>query len=412
MGVSEESKPLLEKKLVSAGEAQHQVAPPPRHLAVAVPELNGSERGWNGRLLQCFGSCDTTGVASAALVHSVPCVAFGHNVKRAFGKSFWKHTLVFALLFSVWGYAYLGASFRVGIACGPDFPPHHPGPHDEPYPGVKATQHELLPGATLDGDLVDDDLVEKPILSGATLDEDLLLQASLEDSSAIVATQADVSSSVPTELEESTSVPTELEESTTFPAQLALPEGRKLLHKHKHEEDDDDDDDDYFDEDHEHKHKHDKKIKQDAKKWLKELEKELNSHHDDHFNHNDDFHRHGPACREARRHLGMTWGVLVLSFLAGAVYAARMRTKIRSQFGIPGSRCGDLWTWLFCGACALCQETRTLWHNNVHEGLWFGPTLLAGPSSEQPFLAPVQQTATKVAPTKPDTLHVAAEDAV
>jgi hypothetical protein len=34
---------------------------------------------------------------------------------------------------------------------------------------------------------------------------------------------------------------------------------------------------------------------------------------------------------------------------------------------------GDFCTWCWCGPCALCQETRTLWANNVHEGVWYGP---------------------------------------
>ena len=38
-----------------------------------------------------------------------------------------------------------------------------------------------------------------------------------------------------------------------------------------------------------------------------------------------------------------------------------------------GSRMGDLCTWLWCSPCALCQETRTLWANNVAEGVWHGP---------------------------------------
>lgn len=62
---------------------------------------------------------------------------------------------------------------------------------------------------------------------------------------------------------------------------------------------------------------------------------------------------------------------ILMSF--GAVYAARHRTQIRQKFGIAGSRLGDFCAWYWCGTCALCQETRTLWHNNVVDGVWLGP---------------------------------------
>ena len=69
-----------------------------------------------------------------------------------------------------------------------------------------------------------------------------------------------------------------------------------------------------------------------------------------------------------------------------------------------GSRCKDCLAWLFCGPCALCQETRTLAVNNVHSGVWFGPTMLAAPLP-QPVQAPNQQIASK-APTKPEEPQV------
>lgn len=56
-----------------------------------------------------------------------------------------------------------------------------------------------------------------------------------------------------------------------------------------------------------------------------------------------------------------------------------------------GSRLKDCFAWLFCSPCALCQETRTLAANNVHLGIWFGPTMLAAPV--HPLQAPVHQTA-------------------
>lgn len=59
--------------------------------------------------------------------------------------------------------------------------------------------------------------------------------------------------------------------------------------------------------------------------------------------------------------------------VVGAIYAAHHRSQIRRKFGIAGSFLGDCCAWYWCGACALCQETRTLWHNNVVDGVWLGP---------------------------------------
>ena len=54
-----------------------------------------------------------------------------------------------------------------------------------------------------------------------------------------------------------------------------------------------------------------------------------------------------------------------------------------------GSRLGDFCTWCWCGPCALCQETRTLWTNNVHDGVWHGPTQLV--ASSGPPVPPLRQ---------------------
>lgn len=67
----------------------------------------------------------------------------------------------------------------------------------------------------------------------------------------------------------------------------------------------------------------------------------------------------------------------VLLGLLGVVYAARRRTQMREQFGIAGTRMNDFCSWLWCPLCSLCQETRTLWSNNVREGVWYGPAQLA-----------------------------------
>lgn len=82
-------------------------------------------------------------------------------------------------------------------------------------------------------------------------------------------------------------------------------------------------------------------------------------------------------CHQAQAVQGFSFGVLALLSLIGTIYAAYRRTQIRKKFGIAGSVLGDFCQWIWCPACALCQETRTLWHNNVTEGVWLGPTTTA-----------------------------------
>jgi hypothetical protein len=55
-----------------------------------------------------------------------------------------------------------------------------------------------------------------------------------------------------------------------------------------------------------------------------------------------------------------------------ALYAAWRRAALRRRFGLPGGPVRDAAAWLCCASCALCQETRTLAHNNVTGGFWLG----------------------------------------
>ena len=70
--------------------------------------------------------------------------------------------------------------------------------------------------------------------------------------------------------------------------------------------------------------------------------------------------------------LAALYNLAIVSFVIGVIYAARQRTLMRQKFLIPGSKWRDLWTWLCCPLCALCQETRTLRANNVRDGEWGG----------------------------------------
>ena len=84
---------------------------------------------------------------------------------------------------------------------------------------------------------------------------------------------------------------------------------------------------------------------------------------------------------------GLFFLAVVLAFV-GVLYAGRRRTQMREKFGIAGTRLSDLCSWLWCPLCSLCQETRTLWSNNVHEGVWYGRTQLvaAEPVMEAPMV--------------------------
>ena len=50
-------------------------------------------------------------------------------------------------------------------------------------------------------------------------------------------------------------------------------------------------------------------------------------------------------CHQALAALGATYCVMVVLAIIGVVYAAQRRTQIRKQFGIAGSRLGDICTW-------------------------------------------------------------------
>lgn len=64
-----------------------------------------------------------------------------------------------------------------------------------------------------------------------------------------------------------------------------------------------------------------------------------------------------------------SWSITFVFF----AYAGWRRIQIRKKFQIPGDDTLDYASWIFCAPCALCQETRTLAHNNVDNGAWHGP---------------------------------------
>lgn len=76
-------------------------------------------------------------------------------------------------------------------------------------------------------------------------------------------------------------------------------------------------------------------------------------------------------------------GITVLAYTM--YWASLRRTALRERFGIAGSRTEDCAVWACCAPCALAQETRTLMHNNVTEGLWHGPLLAPQPQQHSAY---------------------------
>lgn len=89
------------------------------------------------------------------------------------------------------------------------------------------------------------------------------------------------------------------------------------------------------------------------------------------------FHSHNPLPDECQARIAPAFLALAALILAMcvslALVLARRRTAMREQFGIEGSAKKDCLLYFFCTPCALAQETRTLMHENVHEGVWYGP---------------------------------------
>lgn len=61
------------------------------------------------------------------------------------------------------------------------------------------------------------------------------------------------------------------------------------------------------------------------------------------------------------------------AFLLGVYFLARRRSQLREKFGIAGSLFKDFCLYCWCLQCAICQEYRTMLHNNVRGGVWHGP---------------------------------------
>eukprot|EP00803_Ostreobium_quekettii_P006222 evm.model.scf_1302.4 EVM.evm.TU.scf_1302.4 scf_1302:14320-16061(+) len=65
--------------------------------------------------------------------------------------------------------------------------------------------------------------------------------------------------------------------------------------------------------------------------------------------------------------------ITIVAGIALIVLGTMNRQDLRRKFGLEGHPCTDCLLWTFCQPCALSQETRTLWHNSVRDGMWRGP---------------------------------------
>lgn len=83
------------------------------------------------------------------------------------------------------------------------------------------------------------------------------------------------------------------------------------------------------------------------------------------------------------------FAVVLSAAICLMLFFARRRTVIRERFGIEGTTNGDIALYMCCGPCALAQETRTLMHEQVHDGMWYGA--LPGVQAPVAVAAPVGQ---------------------
>ncbi|XP_074283568.1 protein PLANT CADMIUM RESISTANCE 2-like [Silene latifolia] len=69
---------------------------------------------------------------------------------------------------------------------------------------------------------------------------------------------------------------------------------------------------------------------------------------------------------------GLVYAMLLAVFGCACMYSFFYRVRMRQQYNLKGSRCGDCCIHLWCEMCALCQEHRELKLRgfNMHSG-WY-----------------------------------------
>ncbi|CAD7695168.1 unnamed protein product, partial [Ostreobium quekettii] len=74
----------------------------------------------------------------------------------------------------------------------------------------------------------------------------------------------------------------------------------------------------------------------------------------------------------------LLWAAVIAMIAPGVCNRMAMRKKFDIPHKVPeAAGWGDSCLWFWCNSCALCQETRTIIHNNVEDGLWKGPDVVA-----------------------------------
>ena len=74
-----------------------------------------------------------------------------------------------------------------------------------------------------------------------------------------------------------------------------------------------------------------------------------------------------------------TTGYLFILCFLFMLYSAVRRHQMRVKFGFPNhswkTAAWDVYAWVCCTLCVVCQEARTLRYNNVEDGAWHGPEI-------------------------------------
>ncbi|KAK9841707.1 hypothetical protein WJX74_010546 [Apatococcus lobatus] len=302
-------------------------------------------RSWDGKLCECCGpQCSREGWGACALTYCLPCFAFGSNMKRAFRSSLWLQAILFFVLFYGVHQSLSVAMQVTSEQCRADLPvpekplhvkpmPVHPAAeadaHDTWLTGRKLLQIDDGPGKFEEAfaDVLPSAAVAHAVVHGGAEEQ---VQSSFETVNAEVVDVVD-SNTVDEQLQEiEEEVDVQGPPKPTSVSCLELGPLNACSEQHPAPP------------------------------------------HPIVMPFTPDFQKVSPGCQKAFLGVAALYHLAIASFFIGVIYAARRRTLMRQKFLIPGSKCCDLWSWLCCPLCALCQETRTLRANNVRDGQWGG----------------------------------------
>ncbi|KAJ9520231.1 hypothetical protein QJQ45_030187 [Haematococcus lacustris] len=405
-------------------------------------DAKADARSWKGPWWQILGDGSAPDVAAFCLSWNVPALAFGWNAGRGLSKRWWLEALKYSLL-SV-GLMLLGHFIMMVVtttACGPK----HPMPHRHPHPAMMMRDSfhaDVLPVEPMYMYAEDDEGVRELMeVMGEDQGTQTVTPAPADLPGATPLTGTGYYSYVENYYGEYQPLEPHLDLPAVDMSLVDVPAvdlaQRDHDHDHDHDSDHDDDHDHDHDSDHDddHDHDHDHDSDDDEDKEDDKSDEHHSKHHkgdDEHGAEPQDYasmamvqgakpHSHkdcdeaelgdallmwltvrprGPGgwdaplpptpeeveqCMDAVAPAALSVSIMmVLGLVVLITYAARRRTMMRERFGIPGSSRADCCLWTWCAPCALAQETRTMMHNNVEEGLWLGPHQVV-------YTAPAQQ---------------------